>query len=181
MADIKYKLYIIFSNKNLNYILEIILNNSPSQLEVGPLRRDYTRDAKTGKYKNSNRRFIILSTNVFKELVKNGFGDENNEDFYIDEYEIRLENRSPLDSLMHFYYPENEKNKTSLVNKLKFIENMGFLKSEDYCVHNCIVEFSNKVNDYIRIILKIILDDVNCRVSWCRKTKFKKYNSILNF
>lgn len=180
MAD-NFKLCIIYSNKNLKELLEIILNNSSSHSEIGPLRRDYTRDSRSGKYKKSNRRFIIISMNVYRELIKNGFGDENNEEFYIDQYEIRAENKAPLDSLMHLYYPESEDNKDTLTRKIKYIETLGFLKPEDYFIHDCIIEFSNKVNEYIRIIMKIILDDVDCRVSWCRKSKFKKYISSLKF
>ena len=173
MGD-KFKIYIIFTSKSLEDIYKIILDNSDNVLEIGPLRKDYTRDIRTGKYLNSNRRFIILSENIYDKLVKNGYGDENNNEFYIDNYQIRGENKAPLDSVMHYYYPKSDENKIKMTEKLKFFETMGFFKSEDYKVHDCIVEFSNRVNNYFRIIIKIILDDINCRVSWCRKKTFSK-------
>ena len=56
---------------------------------------------------------------------------------------------------------------------MKFIQKLGLFSEKDYSIHDGVVEFSNKVDDYTRIIVKIILDDFKCRVSWCRKCAFK--------
>lgn len=172
MGD-RFKLYIIYSELGLTEITKLIAVHTSYPEEMGPMRKDYTRNVKTGMYQESNRRFIIITENLFNKLKEAGYNNEDNETFYIDEYEIRNSNRSPGDSVMHYYYPDYENNKPAIKSRLEFIQKLGLFSENDYVVHDSVVEFSNKVNEYTRIIIKIILDDVKCRVSWCRKVAFK--------
>lgn len=172
MGD-RFKLYIIYSELGLTEISNIIALHTSYPEEMGPMRKDYTRNVKTGKYQESNRRFIIITEDVFKRLTESGYNNEENDKFYIDDYEIRGNNKPPGDSVMHYYFPDNEVNKPVIENRMKFIQKLGLFSEKDYSIHDGVVEFSNKVDDYTRIIVKIILDDFKCRVSWCRKCAFK--------
>lgn len=168
------KLYIIYSSSTFESIYEILLKHAKSPKEIGSLRCDYTRNQKSREYYISNRRFVIMTENVYTELAKAGYADSENKDFYVDEYEIRGENKAPHDSVMHYYFPDYKTHKSTIIERMKFYEGMGLFKSDDYVVHNGVVEFSNRISDYNRIIVKIILDTVDCRVSWCRKNAFAR-------
>lgn len=167
----KFKLYIVYSDKCLNDILNLIIANTSSPSEIGPLRKDFLRHIKTGRYKENNRRFVILSDSVYQDLQKSGCSDENS-DFYIERFEIRRENNSPKDCTSNLYFPPGNANK--IVNKIIFLKDIGLFDSDDYHIHDTVIEFSNRVSEYTRIIVKIILDTVECRVSWCRKEAFRK-------
>lgn len=173
MSD-QFKLYIIYSNKGLNDILKLIFSNTLLHSQIGSLRKDYMRNTITGEYKDNNRRFIILTENVFNDLKNAGFANENGEDFFIDEFVITDENGPPKDSLIHYYYPGGEENKNMIEERLLFLSMIGLFNRSDYSVSNNIVELSYRIPKYIKIIVKIILDTKECRVSWCRKKAFYK-------
>lgn len=170
MASDKFKLYIIHTEKPLKEVLDIILSSTSSPSEIGPLRKDFLRHVKTGRYKENNRRFVILSDSVYEDLQKAGLSNES--DFFIEKFEIRRENRSPKDCTPHLYFPPGNENK--IVNKITFLKELGMFDSDDYYIHETVIEFSNRISDYTRIIVKIIFDTVECRVSWCRKEAFNK-------
>ena len=172
MGD-SFKLYIIYSSYSLEQISELLKSHTSSGLDIGPLRKDFTRDNKNNVYHESNRRFILMKKNIYISLSKAGFANKNNEMFYITEYEIRGENKAPRDSVMHFYFPNTETNNLSILSKMKFTDETGIINSEDYSVHDGIVEFSDKVPDYIRTIIKVAIDEKNCRVSWCKRFAYK--------
>ena len=160
----KFKLYIIDSDKSLSDILNIIITNTSLPSEIGPLRKDFLRHFRTDRYKENNRRFIILSEFVYQEV--------RNKDLIINIFEINRENKSPKDCTSNLYFPPGNSNK--IVNKITFLKDLGMFDSDDYYVHSSVIEFSNRVSEYTRIIIKIILDTVECRVSWCRKEAFSK-------
>ena len=179
MGD-RFKLYIIASVKSLDELYKIILEHAPSGLDVGPIREVFIRDRETGEYRRSNRRFVLTTEDVYNRLKVSGYGNEDNKLFFISEYEIRPDNRAPRDSLMHYYFPNFETNRLGVIKKLEFLRDMGFFTSDDYAIHNGIVEFSDKVDSNIRIIIKIIIDTKECRVSWCKKHVFSKINHAFN-
>lgn len=173
MCD-KFKLYVIYSNRNLNDIMQLFMNSTKKPLEIGPLRKDFMRNIETGEYRETNIRYIILSDDVFEDLKTAGLSDENNEEFFIEEFNILKEYEAPKDCIKHFYFPYSNDNKDSIMNKLSDIQKLGFIQRSDYFVHNGVVEFSNSITYYHKIIIKIILDNVECRVSWCRMNVFNK-------
>ena len=171
-----FKLYIIYSKLGLANILGKICSYASSPKEVSFIRKDFSRNSKTGEYFNSNRRFIILHNNVFEKLKLDGYNSENEKEFTISEYEIRENNRAPKDCIMHYYFPDYQVNKLDMIKKIENMANMGLFSTDDYVVNDGVVEFSPKVNDYTKIIVKIVLDTIECRVSWCRKTSFGTIN-----
>lgn len=171
MCD-RFKLYIIYSNRKLKDILQLLINSTSSPSEIGPLRKDFIRNVKTGEYREIDRRYVILSDDVFNDLVKSGLTNESNTEFFIEEFTLCNENKAPKDSLMHFYFPYSNNNKKSISDKLIYIQSLGIFSSDDYFVHDGVVEFSSNVSKYTKIIIKIILDNIDCRVSWCRKGAF---------
>lgn len=177
MGDM-FKLYIIYSNLGLIDILTKICSYASSPKEVGSIRKDYTRNSETGQYLKSNRRFIILHDNLFELLKKEGYNTEGEKEFYIIKYEIRTSNKSPKDSVMHYYFPNHKENKLGIIGKMEYISNMGLFSKEDYYIHDGVIEFSPNVNEYIRIIVKIVLDEIDCRVSWCRNKVFKTVDCV---
>lgn len=172
--DRRFKIYIIYSDIGLEDIFRKILPYIHERSELGPLRKDFTRDLKTGEYKNNNRRFVLMSEDLFKRLADSGMSNEDDEEFYICEFQIRNDNKAPKDSVMHYYFPGGHENRESMITKMKFFEELNLFNSNDYVVHDTIIEFSNRVSDYIRVMVKIITDDKNCRVSWCRKKAFNR-------
>ena len=175
MGDM-FKLYIIYSKLGLADILGKICSYASSPEEVSSIRKDFTRNSKTGEYFNSNRRFIIIHDNLFEKLKADGYNSDDGKEFIITEYEIRESNRSPNDCMMHYYFPDYHVNKLEMIKKMEHMANMGLFSIDDYVVHDGVVEFSSRVNDYIKIIVKIVLDTIECRVSWCRKKAFGTIN-----
>jgi hypothetical protein len=175
MGD-RFKLYIITSSKCLDELYKIILEHAPSGLDVGPMREIFTREKETGIYKKSNRKFILTTEDVYNMMKEDGFTNDHNKSLYINEYEIRSDNKAPRDSTMHYFFPNFESNRLSIIKKLEFIRNMGLFTSDDYAIHDGIVEFSDIVSLRIRIIVKILIDTKECRVSWCKKHAFNKIN-----
>jgi hypothetical protein len=171
-----FKLYIIYSTDNLENISKFLSKYTTLPNKIGPIRKDYTRNIKTGAYNKSNRRLVILDESVFINLCKSGFDNPDN-DFCIMEYEIRKDNKPPYDSVMHLYFPYSIENKEKIRNKLDYISNITILNKDCYHIHDGMVEFSSSVNDFTRIIVKIIVDNYSdSRVSWCRKKFYKKVN-----
>lgn len=177
MAD-RFKLYTISTNKTLVDIYNILLGKAPSVRDIGPLREAFVREKISGKYRKTNRIFVITTDDVFSGMKSSGFCNQDNKDLYMAEYEIREGDRAPNDSVMHYYYPSSEKSDEEILKKLKFIEKMGFFTETDYHLHNNIVEFHDSVPEKTRIMIKIIIDVANCRVSWC---KIRAYNKIKNY
>lgn len=171
MGDM-FKLYIIYSNLGLQDLLEKICIYASSPGDVSSVRKDFTRSRKNGSYSKSNRRFIILHNRVFDGLKKSGYNTEGKKDFYICEYEIRENNVSPSDCVMHYYFPDYENTKLDMISKMEHMANMGLFETSDYVIHNGVVEFSPNVPNYNRTIVKVVIDTIDCRVSWCRNKAF---------
>uniref|UniRef100_A0A6C0BC08 Uncharacterized protein n=1 Tax=viral metagenome TaxID=1070528 RepID=A0A6C0BC08_9ZZZZ len=176
MGD-EFKLYIIYTSYGLEEISEILRPHIKSGFNIGPFRKDFTRD-KNNVYHESNRRFVLMKESIYLSLKESGYEDKENNDFSISEYEIRNENQAPRDSLMHFYFPSNPNNKLSVQSKMKYIDETGMINPEDYFVHDGIVEFSNRVSDQTRTIIKIAIDERNCRVSWCKRFAFRNLKRV---
>lgn len=174
----RFKIYIIYSDFSLEDILAKFLPYIHKKSELGSLRKDFTRDIKTGEYRSNNRRFVLMSEELFERLSDAGMSNEENEDFCICEFQIRNDNKSPKDSVMHYYFPYSVDNKEKIIAKLKFFEDLEIINSSDYFIHDTIVEFSNRVSDYTKVIIKIIIDDKDCRVSWCRKRVFNRIKHV---
>lgn len=170
----RFKLYTVSTNKSLKDIYNILLGKASSVLDIGPLREAFTREKVTGRYRRTNRKFVLTTDDVYSGMKSSGFCDENNKDLYMTEYEIRDGDKAPNDSVMHFYYPPLESASDEVSEKLEFLMKMGLFKEDDYTVNNGIVEFDKNVSDDTRVIVKIIIDTATCRISWCKIKAFSK-------
>jgi hypothetical protein len=169
-------LCIIYSSFELQDILKTVHSYSLNKKEVGPIRNDYKRNAINLNYIKSNRKILLIKKSLFERLQKNGLTQENNYDFKISLYQIRKDNYPPEDSLFHIFYPVSDKNTEIIILKIKYFEIIGFLTANNFKIQNGIIFFEDKVDFKIRIVIKIIIDDVEdgFRVSWCKKKYFEK-------
>lgn len=173
MAD-RFKLYTVSTNKSLNDLYNILLGKAPSVKDIGPLREAFIREKVTGLYRKTSRKFVVTTDDVYSGMKSSGYCDENNKELYMTEYEIREGDRSPSDSVMHYYFPQSDTTAGDLKEKLDFLSKMGLFRETEYSIHDCLVEFDDKVPENIRIIVKIIIDTALCRVSWCKIKAFSK-------
>lgn len=170
LPSYKHNLYIVYSNKNPEEIYLYLLSLpgiSPQQ--IGPVRRDYSRNDK-GQYLESNRRITLLDEDVYNIL-------NNRKLLNIKPYDIREDNYPPSDSVFHLYYPIKKGDETSLITrKIDWLNNLKISFECEIIEMDIfgIVKFGDSIPDIKRILVKIILDDVDdFRVSWCKKKAFK--------
>lgn len=174
MTD-RFKLYIISTNRPLDDIYNMLLGKALSKKDIGPLREAFVREKVTGVYKKINKKFVLTTEDVYSGMKSSGFCDESNTDLYMVEYDIRDGDKAPSDSVMHYYFPPSEITIEEVGKKLEFLSKMGLFNDSEYSVQKGLVEFNNSVSENVRIIVKIIIDTANCRVSWC---KIKAFNKI---
>ena len=181
--DDNYNLYIIYSKQSIPDILNCLYSYTSSENpidQLGPIRKDFTRDSKTRKYIESNRKLTLIKKSLFNILEENGLGKNNSYDFLISEYDIREDNYPPKDSVAQLFFPLKKGDmKVSpivmIIEKMKYLEKMGIINTEQYKIkNNGIITFTDEINIITRIHIKIILDDVEdgFRISWCKKKYF---------
>lgn len=172
MGDM-FKLYTIRSDKSLEDILKIISKFSQTdKKEIGPIKRKFMRDVETGKYIKTNESYILMCESVFLKIKEDTLTGKNNFDMSISEYKIRNENKPPHNSVYHFYFPYSKENCVEMTKRLNYIETLGLLPKNSYEIYSDIVYFKKNIDVTILTMIKIILDDKDCRVSWCRKNIF---------
>lgn len=173
----EFKLYVIISEYNMKQIPVFLKPYTSNGSQIGSIRKDFNRikDGDEIIYVDSGKKYILLNTKVYDKLKNAGYSDVKNKSFYIFEYDIKPSDKSPKDSVPHFYFPHDSKdiNYIDIINKMEFIDETGIIQREDYHIHRGIVEFSPKVDEETRCIIKKAIDDVKCRVSWCKKFAFK--------
>lgn len=170
----RYKLYTVLTSKSLDDLHTILLGKAPSNRDIGPLREAFMREKVSGRYRKTNRKFVLTTDDVYSGMKSSGYCDPENKDLYISEYEIRDSDRAPSDSVMHYYYPHSEDTLLDMITKLDFLSKMGLFDKTDYLVHGGLVEFKDSVPNDIRVVVKILVDTVNCRVSWYKIKSFSK-------
>lgn len=166
----QFKLYILKSRNyiSIKNIEDFLRTNTSSPDKLGPIRRDFKRSKHTKEYSRRNRFIILIKKSLFEKLIEKGYGKKDAE-LQISEYEIRSENRPPENSVSQYFFPYSSGNKVDLLNKLTYISRLGLIDIGDFYIHEeGIVEFSNNVTEEIRIIVKILIDTEECRISWCR-------------
>lgn len=179
MSD-RFKLYTVLTNMSLNDLYNILLGKAPSVRDIGPLREAFTREKVTGTYRKTNRKFVLTTDDVYSGMKSSGYCEESNKDLYMTEYEIRDGDKAPDDSVMHYYFPPSDSTTNNISEKLEFLSKMGLFDSTDYSVKDGLVEFVDKISENIRIMVKIIIDTANCRVSWCKIKAFAKIQKPFN-
>ncbi len=171
-----YSLCILKTNERIPKILEFLNSLKDDDKQIGPIRKDFYRDPETKEYFETDFRFIILRKDFMRKL-RNTLNREQ-----LDFCEFKLKNEHfafSKSSTMNFYYPILKKINSNLImnEKLKILVEMGFLEEGTWFIHEefGICEFSNRVNDKQRAVIKIMCDHPsNFRVSWCRKSLFSK-------
>lgn len=170
-----YKLYVINTDEKLSGINSFLQERTNNKKEIGPMRKDFTRNIITGEYSESSRKLVILDKSFYQRLKNSGYGEQGSksEEFEIIPYTIRNEDFAhKKSSVMHYYFPlETDQDNISCVrDKLDYFTKMGMINKEDWLIHDSgIVEFSENVTPTTRVIIKIIIDNpADCRVSWVR-------------
>ena len=179
-----YNLYIVYSTLPLDTVINSLYSYTTSDRQLGPTRKDFSRNTKTGKYLESNRKITLIKDSLYESLVTAGLSVENQYDFLISQYAIREDNYPPKDSIPHLFFPTSiNKNCTEKVSpeedivlqKMNYLSKMGLFKPDEWKIKKRgLVVFNKSVPVLIRIKAKIILDDPedNFRVSWCKKRYF---------
>lgn len=174
-----FKLCILKSknDKHMGEIHEILRKCTFSLNQLGPIRRDFNRNKVTRKYSRTNRFITIIHNDVYERLLALELDDTIN----IAEYEVRSENLPPENSSSHCFFPFSDKNKSDIINKLTYISNMGIFNMNDIYIHDDgIIEFSNNIDLRVRVMVKVIIDTEDCRISWCRNVLFNKVTMHFN-
>lgn len=176
MGD-KFKLCIVESEYNFLELENIIKKYCISQSDIGPMKQDFEKN-KFGDLRYINyRKIILIKDYIFRLLIEN----MEKEEILIREFQIKNSHKSPKDSVMHFYFPENErknKNRVSILNRFLYLSEIGIINTDQYFVHTNVVEFSETFDSENRALIKILLDERNCRVSWCKRFAFKKIDKF---
>lgn len=172
-----YNLFVINSRDSINKIFNFLKIHANSEKEIVCLRKHYLRDSVTKKYKEHSQRFAILDVKLYERLCLLKL-DKTEKKIDIIPYVIPREDYSYKNSsVMHFYFPLDNKNKNidEMKKKLKFLSSTQIIYLDDWFVHEeGICEFSDKVSDETKITIKIMLDNpLIFRVSWCRINMFK--------
>ncbi len=178
-----YVLCIIYTKQSIPDVLNSLYSYTTSDDQLGPIRKDFKRDQKTRKYIESNRKLTIVKKSLFTILKNNGLTVDNSYDFLISEYSIREDNYPPKDSIDHLFFPLrkiDDPSSTSqavqiINNKMKYFTDMKIISDIDFKIkNNGIIVFNNSVDIITRIIIKIILDDIEdgFRISWCKRRYF---------
>ena len=172
-----YNLFIIYSTSDLPTIVSSIYSYTTSKNQIGPIRKDFTRNQRTGKYSESNRNIILIRNSLFEILVKEGLTETNEFDFLITPYDIRKDNYPPEDSVDHLFFPPKNDSVDIIKKKLAYLSKIKCIEMDEWEVKDeGVVFFSESFPIIERIKIKIILDDIEdgFRVSWCKKKLFHR-------
>lgn len=183
MAE-RYKLYVINSLDRIDDILIFFKDLSLKRGDVGPIRKDYTRNSITGEYIAKDRKLAILDTAFYEKLKALGYGEEGifSGKMEIIPYQISSEDYAHRrSSVMHFYFPidPTKDNVATLQYKMEYYTKMRLIGEDDWYIHPIgICEFSPNVKDIIKVIIKLMVDiPTDFRVSWCRHGLFSRTGS----
>jgi len=172
-----YNLYIIYSNSNINDILKSLYSYTNSNFQIGPIRRDFTRNKKTNEYIESNRKIIYIENSLFDILKEQKLNEKTKYDFRIIPYDIRKDNYPPSDSVEHLFFPINKCSLKIITDKLYILSKIKIVDINDFTIKNeGVVIFNDNVAMEDRIKIKIILDDIedSFHVSWIKINVFNK-------
>ena len=100
----EYNLYVIYSKQKIYDILSSLYTYSISDDELGPIRKDYSRDS-TGNYVETNRNITLIHNSLYHRIIAEGLDKPSQYDFIIAPYQIRKDNYPPEDSLPHLFFP----------------------------------------------------------------------------
>jgi hypothetical protein len=174
--ELHYKLFVINTEYGIKEIIDFLKKKTQNPKEIGPMRKDFTRNAITREYSEKSRKLILLGAGFYNRLKNSGYGEngEHAEEFEIHPYIISdQEYAHRTSSVMHYYFPleVDSDNVAIMTQRLNRLQEMGLLKSNSWHVHpQGAVEFSTDVKRPTRMIIKIMLDDPSVfRVSWMRK------------
>jgi hypothetical protein len=174
--ELHYKLFVINTDYRIPEIIDFLKERTKNPKEIGPIRKDFTRNAITREYSEKSRKLMFLDNGLYNRLKNSGYGENGNksDDFEIHPYIVtNQEYAHRTSSVMHYYFPlESDSDNIAIMRKrLTRLEEMGILKTKTWHVHESgVVEFSKDVKRITRMVIKIMLDDPSVfRVSWMRK------------
>lgn len=174
-ARMHYKLFAINTDMKIKDILSFLSARTKNHKEIGPIRKDFTRNIKTGEYSEKTRKLALLDVEFYRRLRNSGYGEDGDkaETLEILPYTITNEDYAhKKSSVMHYYFPlETDRDNVECISyKLNRLTEMEMIGAEDWYVHPCgIVEFSPNVPATLRVMMKIIIDNpADFRVSWVR-------------
>ena len=177
--SVKYKLFVINSSKSIKLVLNFLTKRTSDIREIGPIKKDFSRDALTREYIEKTKRLAILDNNLYLRLINLGYGVNNdkNEDFEISQFQISNEDYAHRrSSVMHFYFPIDKSgdNASIILKKMEYFTKMNIIDKDDWFIHNDgVCEFSPNVKETTKVIMKIMVDNPSeFRVSWCRTNLF---------
>lgn len=183
MVD-RYKLYVINSADRIDDILLILNQFSTKPGDIGPIRKEYTRNSVTGEYSEKNRKLCILDCSFYEYLKTVGYGEDGRHanKLEIVPYQISSEDYAHRrSSVMHFYFPlsKEKDNVDTLRYKMDYYTKMNMINEDEWFIHPAgICEFSPKVREITKVIIKIMVDiHTDFRVSWCRHGRFSEITS----
>jgi len=179
--DFKYNLYVINSTYSISKLNEIFKKYTINEDDIFAIRKSYSRLKDTNSYYDNGMRYVLITKKLFENLLQNNLAseEETESENILYPYVFR-KNDFPDEKfcVFHCFFPVTEdKNQVERIrNNLKFFTNKEFISEDDYTLHECgIIEFSDKVNKYKRLIIKIFLDNpIFFRVSWCHEFFFSK-------
>lgn len=172
-----FNLYKIISTCENNELLTTLFSYATDPLQVGPIRKDFSRNIKTNTYIESNRRIVLIKDSLFTILKTHNLHIKNKYDFVITPYQIKPDNYPPEDSTFILYFDSNEETLRKLRFKLKSLKKLGILYG-DYEIKDKGIAILKDIDQLTYIKIKTILDDIEdgFRVSWCKKNAFKTLN-----
>lgn len=186
MAE-RYKLYVINSSDRIDDILIFLKNLSRNRGDVGPIRKEYTRNSITGEYVAKERKLAILDSSFYERMKDFGYGEEGkfSSKLEIIPYQISSEDYAHRrSSVMHFYFPidPTKDNVSNLQYKMEYYTKMKLIAEDDWYIHPTgICEFSQNVKEITKVIIKLMVDiPTDFRVSWCRHGLFSRTESHFN-
>jgi hypothetical protein len=164
-----YELYEIISSQEIPSLLDCIYTFCSDNSDLGPMRKVFRRQ--NDLYFETLSKILLLNSEVYDLLKKEGLDKKNNYDFIITPYVIKKNDYPPKDGTYYFFIEPSKKNIVSLQKKLRYLSSFfNFSEKEWKIQKNGMVKFTDEIPHPFRILWKILLDDPEeYRVSWYNK------------
>lgn len=171
MSFNKYNLFMIETGMEIRDLISFLEKFCRSDDQIVSIIKDFYRDPVSREYFENGKKLAIIDEELFKNCRNR---------IKIMRYRIGKEHWANKNtSVMHFYYPLSEScdNNRILTKKLECLASFGILSQNQWYIHKNegVCEFSNNVDNRVRLMIKLILDSPSdFRVSWCRNKLFDK-------
>ena len=176
----KHNIFVIYSKQSEEDIRAFLNSYTDKSEDIGLIRSDHIKDDK-GLNRETNRRLITLTDDIYRELKKDGYTENTKFDFKIKTYEIRDNNNPPEDCsyVLYIKFPSVLKGQIEYIkNKIEYLKKIGFIESDEYKIYYpnnnyCLISFPQLNNKKKIITFKILLDQQTyenhvIRCSWAK-------------